>query len=313
MEDEKPAGKKRRFIRTHTIGTFALVLAIVVSLGLSWQLFEYRGLMAYLAEWQFAHLRRFYPLVTIALLTLLIEIPLIIVLIVRSRASRTEYLLIEEPTALLTRSRLAYRELLFVAAGVAIAALALGIYANSIGMTATARQISAAKAQGPVPSGTRVQMTGALRLDRIALYESDSLFFDRSLKVAPLQVAPDQPVRFLVEVDARQPGPVRNGKIAGVAASTAVPGPLVSLYRDAGFRIADKPTLIVTSLETVRMPFIRTAWTLAAIALLIFAVGMAERYWYKHLNRQYLAWKDQPAGMPAPQRKEWWSTWGWHN
>lgn len=313
MDNEKPAGKKRRFIRTHTIGTFALVLAIIVSLGLSWQLLEYRGLMAFLAEWQFNHLRRFYPLVTIALLTLIIEIPLIVVLVARSRSARTEYLLIEEPTALLTRSKLAYRELLFVAAGVGIAALALGLYANSIGLTATAKPVNATSSEGPIPSGTRVQMAGALRLDRIALYESDSLFFDRSLKVAPLQAAPNQPVRFLVEVDARQPGPVRNGKIAGVAASTAIPGPLITLYQNAGFRMAERPTLIVTSMETVRMPFVRTAWTLAAIALLIFAVGMAERYWYKHLHRQYIAWKDQPAGMPGPQRKEWWSTWGWHN
>ncbi len=49
MEQQEVSGKKSRFIRTHTVATIALVLAIVVSLGLSWQLFEYRGLMAYLA------------------------------------------------------------------------------------------------------------------------------------------------------------------------------------------------------------------------------------------------------------------------
>lgn len=313
MENQQPSGKKRRFVRTHTIGTFALVLAIIVALGLSWQLFEYRGLMAYLAEWQFNNLGRFYPLVTIALLTLLIEIPLIIVLISRSRSARTEYLLIEEPTALLTRSRLAYRELLFVAAAIGFSALVLGLYASTIGLTVTGKQFNATAAQGPIPSGTRVQMTGALRLDRIALYRSDSLFFDRSLKVAPLQTGPNQPIRFLVEVDARQPEPVRNGKIGGVAASAAVPGPLISLYRNAGFRMAQKPTLIVASIDTVRMPYVRTAWTLAIIALLMFAVGMAERYWYKHLHRQYLIWKDQPEGSPASRRPEWWSTWGWNN
>ncbi len=256
---------------------------------------------------------KFYPLVTIAILTLLIEIPLIIVLIARSRSGRTEHLLIEEPTALLARSRYAYRELLFISAAIGVAALALGFYANSIGMTATAKPVNANAVQGRIASGTPVQASGSLRLDRIALYKTDSLFFDRSLKVAPLQVAPNQPIRFLVEVDASQPAPARNGKIAGVAASTAVPGPLVSLYMGAGFKMAKRPTLIVTSLEAVRMPFVRTAWTLAAIALLIFAVGMAERYWHKNLQRQYTMWKEHPEDAPGAKRPEWWSTWGWHN
>ena len=301
MVHQEASNRKSPFFRTHTIGTFALALALVVTLGLSWQLFAYRGLMAYLAEWQFNHLDRFYPLVTIALLTLLIELPLIIVLISRSRSRRTEHLLAKQPGALLTRSKLAYRELMAVAAGVALASVAIAIYANSIGLTATENPINVTTSNGNIAPGSRVQATGTLRLDRIALYESDSLFFARSLRVAPLQTAPNQPIRFLVEVAANQPEPARTSKIMGVAASAAVPRPIVSLYTNAGFSMVQRPTLVVTTIETVRMPFIWTAWTLAVISLLIFALGMAERYWFKNLNRQYADWKDRPDATPAPQ------------
>jgi hypothetical protein len=95
--------------------------------------------------------------------------------------------------------------------------------------------------------------------------------------------------------------PAKEITISGIAASSALPGPLINLFSNAGFRMVRKPMLISTSIDAVRKPYIQTAWTLASIALLIFAIGLSVRYWHMNLQREFTESKDLPNATPALQ------------
>ena len=78
MESELLGKLAKYRVRTHQIASFTLLWAILIVLVLSWQAFAYRGLVAWLAELQFDYLRRFYPLATVALITFLLVLPLLL-------------------------------------------------------------------------------------------------------------------------------------------------------------------------------------------------------------------------------------------
>lgn len=306
MTNEGNSARAGQRVRTHTIVTVAILLAVVVAVGLSWQLYRYNGLMAMLAEWQYDTFGKFFSAATVAIIIILVEAPLIVILISRSTKSRTEQLLKAEPMALLMRAKLAYRELLAVGAAVVLLALSILVYGYSIDLEPTVQQYLATDTSQPSTVQRPAFDEVILRLDRVAQYQSNSLFFDRTVKVAPLQSAPNEPINFFVEVETTKPSPSRTIKLSGTAAPVPVPGPLLRLYRDSGFRVSDNAVLLMASRENARKPYVQTARILFLAALVLITVGLAELHWYRVLNRQIKTWAESSKGAVVPFRRYWW-------
>lgn len=306
MTDDGKSANAGQKVRTHTIVTVAILLAVVVAVGLSWQLYHYNGLMSLLAEWQYDTFGKFFSTATIVIIIMLVNAPLFIVLGSRSTKARTEQLLKTEPMALLVRAKLAYRQFAVVGAGVALVALSVLIYGRSIELTPTLQQYLATD-QRPTSMGQRAGIDEViLRLDRVAQYQSNSLFSDRTFNVAPLQSTPNEPISFFVEVETEEPLPSRTIRLSGKTAPLPLPGPLRRLYKDAGFRVSDDAVLLVASRANARMPYVQTARILLLAAMVLLAIGLAEFYWYRVLDRQIKAWAEDRKGPVVPFRHYWW-------
>jgi hypothetical protein len=306
MTNEGNSARAGQRVRTHTIVTVAILLAVVVAVGLSWQLYRYNGLMSLLAEWQYDTFGRFFSTATIVIIIMLVDAPLLVVLISRSTKARTEQLLKAEPMALLVRAKLAYRQFLAVGAAVLLVALSILTYGRSIDLEPTVQRYLAADQSQSSTAHRPALDEVILRLDRVAQYQSNSLFSDRTVNVAPLQSAPNEPITFFVEVGTEKPLPSRTIKLSGNTAPLPLPGPLRRLYRDSGFRVSDNAVLLVASRENVRMPYVQTARILCLAALVLIAIGIAEFYWYRVLNRQIKTWAENSTGAVVPFRRYWW-------
>jgi len=279
--------RSNRKVRTHAILTAAVGLGLVVALGLSWQLYTYQGFVASIAEWQFRVIGRLYPLATIVSLTLLVILPLLLLLAVRSRRQRVGTLLASEPQAVIKRARLAMRDLLFVAALAGLAGLGLWIYANTIGQNAAIYVLRAGQPVPPLNIGDRVKVAGNFRLDQLAIYQNDTPFFANAMAVAPVEIEREKPPFILAEVQQDKAGPSVLTSLDGFVAGPGVARPLLPLFRNAGVPISAEPVILMRSLESLRTPFKHASAVLFLLSLAIALFGFAERYWLSILERQF--------------------------
>lgn len=286
MESELLGKLAKYRLRTHQIASFTLLWAILIVLVLSWQAFAYRGLVAWLAELQFDYLRRFYPLATVALITFLLILPLLIVLLVRSSRRRTGKLLKDEPGALVRRARLASRDLLAASIFTALLAALIAGYALWIGRGATPVAPAAGPAVIPAKMGQLVSVHGTLRRDRLAYYGNEAILFQRNLWVVPLEEGPNQPFRFFVEMKVEKPEPAVAGRVTAFADTNGLPGPIVRLYENAGYQVGQRTVVLYTSLEDLRAPYWQAARTMLVVALVLGITGLFERRWLRYLRRQ---------------------------
>lgn len=284
---EAVAEVKGRKLRTHAILTATVLIALLVALGLSWQLYLYQGPVAALAEWQFRYLGRLYPLATIIVVTSLVVLPLILLLAVRSRRKRLGALLTQEPHAVMKRARSATRDLLFAAAAMAVCAAVLLAHAASIGRDGKTHVLRPGLALPQLETGDRVKVEGHLRLDRIALYRSNAPFFARAMAVAPLEEPSGNVVGILAEVRRDRPTISVTTTVDGFVAPSGSSGPIVPLYKNAGMPIADKPILLARSLDALRAPFQQAALFLVLLSALVLVAALVERSWFRTLDRQF--------------------------
>ena len=258
---------------TRILVAIALVWAIVVVAVLVWQAVTYTGFFAFLAEWQFRHWDRMFPIATIALVTGLLSLPFIVLLIVRMRRRRKHYGRLE-PKAVRTRDTRIVRGLGVLIGACALGALLLAIAGLSIG-NLTDKPRNMTPADVPSDGAAWVNMRGSVRYDRIGYYRERFLFFGRDLYVAPLVSANGSaPLKYFVEIPPRSRGSEAESRtVTGIMRRASLPGGLERLYRNEGLRI-DNPTYVIFSERTsARWPFLSAAGDLMLLALLA-AIGL---------------------------------------
>ncbi len=283
MEPSNEAGRPR--LRTEVIGWIGTAWAVVVISVLVWQTFAYRGLVATLAEWQFRTFDRFFPIVTISLLTALLTLPfslIVLVRILRRTGDRSR----NGNEAFRRQASHMQRFLLVVMIGATVvAAIVAALGFASVGIAEREQAISIA-APPPEDFQGLARLQGDLRLDRIGYYRERFLFTGRDLWVAPVTSrAPDGGIRYFVEVDARRPSASESGVMRGYLRRSALPGGLERLYRYAGYRI-DHPTYVLFATPaSARWPFLSAAADMLILTLIAGIFWLVGRWRMRKLAR----------------------------
>jgi len=273
----------------------AAAWAAIVSAILTWQAFEYRGLYAWAAEWQFRHFDRMFPVATIVLFTALLSLPFLLLIGFRVWRQRQLY---GRPKA---ADRLQREEQISWLLGVSsvfalllsllLLAMALAVGGLSEKPAATLSLTSAAD----VPNGMTTAR-GWLLLDRKGFYTESALFGRRDLMVAPLVASGgDNHIRYFVQIDKLDHQEPQFRSVEGLLRRKSLPGGLETLYENSGY-VIDRPTYILyDSRAAARWPLLSAAADLAFFAFL-FGVGFG-------LHRLHLR-KLRRKPEPAPRPKE---------
>jgi hypothetical protein len=286
LEETEPLNDAQRpGLRTEVIGWIGIAWGALVLAVLVWQTFAYRGIIASLAEWQFRTFDRFFPVVTVVLLTALLTLPFSIILALRIRR-RSRERLHGGDDILLRHGSLVQRFLLVVMAGSAAVAVIVAVLGfASIGVTEREQAISIA-APPPDDFEGLATLRGDLRLDRIGYYRERFLVTGRDLWVAPVTSrGSNSAIRYFVQVEDRRPSASRNGVMRGYLRRSALPGGLERLYRYAGYRI-DHPTYVLfTTPASARWPFLSAAADMLILTLIAGIFWLIERWRMRRLAR----------------------------
>tara|TARA_A100001391_G_scaffold188957_2_gene159961 strand:+ start:34858 stop:35724 length:867 start_codon:yes stop_codon:yes gene_type:complete len=255
------------------IGLVGVIWAAIVLTFLSWQLVEYRGLVATLIEWQFARFDSSWPVVTLTVLTLLLTSPITLMLLYRLRKARSDPKLTTYEAAL-RRSQMMRRFLAWIAGGLALCAVAVASLSLTIGgLREKPLPISLADLRTGEKIEGLVVMDGTLQLDRVGFFEDRLLFSGKTLWVAPvLDPANDNAITLFVEIGKRDAGPPERLRFEGVLRHAAARGELRTLYRNAGYRVHQPTYVLFADTASARSSYLRAAIDLlvAALVFLVF-------------------------------------------
>lgn len=269
--------RKARWRRSPAVPALGLMwLAAAVALMI-WQSISYRGLAFAVAEFQYTQFGQVFPVLTLVPLVFLLSLPGLVLLWVRlpPRAAGARV-----QSALVRTLAAEHRLLRILLAGsglFGIVAVCLVVFSlfepNARG---PAQVVDARVATRPHEGHAR--LTGTVLLARTATFEQDVLFLHRPVRFAPVISAPDQPVRYFVEITPDRLDMLRTQGATvtfdGIIKRNALPGPVEQLFRYAGFNVDHQHYGLLASTTSVRMPIYVMALNalLAAICLGILAL-----------------------------------------
>lgn len=284
------SGKSRRrgSLRIGLLWTW--VLAVV--LYFSWEAASYRGIYAYLAEWQFDHIGQDLPTFTFGVLTILFAWPALRLFRRRRRRRRS---LSRNATAAQRAAHAAqaerrdyeaaidasrdYMHFLFgFAAALALAATIAVVWTLFLPQySAKGPEISITDTNPPEGP---VRLSGTVDYGRIASFGRGILLFQRSELYAPVIPAgmKDMPVRYFVEFSPEERAEIRDGsslqRRSGILVRSDLPGALVRLYRYLGYDIGTPYYVLYASPMTIRWPYymIAVQFLIGAVVFLITGI-----------------------------------------
>ncbi|MBB5731586.1 hypothetical protein FHS61_000579 [Altererythrobacter atlanticus] len=262
------------------------VWATFVAGVLIWQAVEYQGVFAWIAELQFRHFDRLFPVATVVSITALLSLPFIVIVAYRLRRRR-QLLGRPKQDERLRRER-KIRLLLAVPAGIsAVLAVVLFFLALSIGgfSEKAVTTISLSSEEEP-PNGMAITR-GWLMMNRKGFYTEKGLFGERELMVVPLvQDAETNRVRYFVEISPFEDQQAQFRTVEGLLRKKALPGGLGTLYENSGY-VIERPThILYRSRASARWPLLSAAGNLAFFAFLL-GLGLALHHWHvRSMKRQ---------------------------
>jgi hypothetical protein len=278
-----------RNIRTRTLGWIAAVWSAIVVIVLVWQTVEYRGVVAWLAEWQFRTFDRFFPVATVVLLTAIMALPFVVMIALRlRRASRSVDAV--GTSDLLQRAAIVS---IFLKCGMGMSALAavglfgLGLSQGSISekpLIVKLSDISSPSGDLQIADG-RVKLRATALMDRLGFYKEGFLFTSRELWVAPVvtDLSDDQFTTF-VQVSRSKAGTPQALQIVGYLKMESVPGGLAKLYANSGYSVTQKPNLIYADLRSARWPYWSAAADFAILLLLLTAAAIFHNRYRRRMS-----------------------------
>jgi hypothetical protein len=262
-------GRLWRFTRLELL---AMVWSILVCGVLAWQAFTYRGVIAWASEWQFATLHMSFPAFTAMLFAAVLILPVLFALSLARRRNPPP-----PATLLATRAYRLYRLLAFGLVVAGIAGLALIGWTLALpGDHGPVRTVNAVADTRP-PEG-RALIVGQVRLDRAVTYENRLGFLTRIYRYAPVEPAhKGDPLRYFVELPEigapQQSGATRGG----VLQHNGLPGPVRSLYVDAGYQVAPDAYTLNQDSDSISWPYTAVGAQLLIIALVLGIALLLQR------------------------------------
>lgn len=315
VEREQRVSKRRVFMWTWVLLTV---------LYFSWEAAAYRGIFAYLTEWQFDHIGQDLPTFTFGLLTTLVSWPALR-LFRRKRSPREEADagLSDSQRALADqRSELddsvsaveAARDFMHYLGGFTAALLVATVAALlwTLALPRLEGQARSVAVTGVDPGEGPAELVGTMDYGRIASFSRGILFLRRSELYAPI-LPPDgtrRDIRYFVEFSPEERGLIDGGsslsRRRGILVRNDLPGALVRLYRYLGYYPASRYYTLYASSETIRWPFYMIALQFAlgaAVFLLAAALqGLHVRRLLKRF-RDYYGWPLDRGPAPIRRRR----------
>jgi hypothetical protein len=266
----------------------AIAWGMLVSGVLTWQAYTYRGVFGAMAEWQFRAWDQMFPVATIGLTTLLLELPLLLIIFFRLRARRRTLGPIRLKTVI-ERESLGVR-VLTILSGIAllIAAILVVLGFMTSGVAEKPAGITSL-ANASAGSGEFVRTRGLVRLDRIGYYRERFVFVGRDLWVAPVTSGDeDRMITLFVEVKPTQkPREPETREVSGITRAAAVPGGLRKLYEYEGYSVSTEAHVVFASRASARWPYFSAAGDIALGALLALLLALGLRWHLGRLRKQH--------------------------
>jgi len=318
------------------------VFAVV--LYFAWEAAAYRGLFAYVSEWEFDRLGQDLPTFNFTILTMLLAWPAFALLArFRDRKLRDEaeetpveapVILDEEAAATLLarqqrdhQNRLAmitardYTHFLFAfTASLWFAAALVLLWAQGLPDDTDHPNVYTpaslfANNQRPVEGAAKLE--GTLHYGRISSFGRGIMFARRTALYAPL-IPPegsDGRIHYFIEFLPAERPDIRSGGIIthrdGVLVRADLPGALIRLYRYLGYRPAADYHVLYVSPITLRWPYFVIAAQFLIGGLLFFFSAFWQRYHLRSLSRRItrqIAVESRPEaiGKDLGFRHVWW-------
>lgn len=265
------------------IAWIGLAWALVVSAILVWQAYNYTGVYGWIAEWQFRHFERLYPIATIAIIVALLSLPFILIVLFRTRRRRQLYGSPPEQIVL-RREGLVSKTLTGLAIAAGIISIGLAIAGLAIGGLAERPITNLSFAPDAAPTSGDVKSRAVVMTNRIGYYREGNFLAGRDLYVAPVAANTESTsIKYFMEIQERAASPARIQDISGFMKAQALPGGLEQLYENAGYQIDDQTYVIFADRASARWPLLSAAGAMAVMTLLLL-IGFALQKVY--LRRQ---------------------------
>lgn len=275
-------------IRTRTLGWVATAWIGMVASVLVYQTVRYAGVVGWLAEWQFRTFEQFFPVATIVVLTALLSLPFALLILLRLRKSEkmrntgaAEHL--AENTVI---ASVFLRFGIALTGGIAAVLFFVGLAQGTLSdkpVRVSLQQLSGGSASDGAKG--RVELRATVMLDRLGYYREGFLFTSRELWVAPV-VADPQAKSFttFVQVSRSMAKEPQQMNMVGYLKPEGIPGGLAQLYRNAGYRVTEKPHLIYADLRSARWPYWSAAADFAILLLFLSVAAVIHNRYRKRLG-----------------------------
>lgn len=240
-------------------GTWLLLLLMVALFAvLFYQSVNYIGLIHRLAEWQFEYFDRYWPVLTIILILLLLYAvwEAVRFLLARIRGQSSD---VPKAIRQISARRSASRFLDVVTiVGVALMAGTAIQWLQQPSSSGSPQRIALSSERAiPVRAGP-VTVTGAKAIGPIARYSEDFLLIRKTRFLAPVGRSPGPGAPFNLFVEVRGMDPARDvpERISGVLRTNALMPEVRTLYADAGLPVARNSVVVFATVGSANRPYL---------------------------------------------------------
>jgi hypothetical protein len=263
---------------------------LIVSLFFGWQAITYQGFAKWAAEWEFGRFGTYYPIFTFLLFVGVCGLPVLIYWLSRRRKAETDALpeVRQGGRAIAASTRL-MRILFWVAGGFAVSALvSLLLILTLPSEYGQIQQLTLGTPAALSPAEGRTALVGSVNYKTTAAFGEKLLSVRNVTHFAPIVArgAADSSFCYFVEL-VELPG--KPGVFApvkpGILKRNALPGEIVQLYRNVGFRVEMPDYVLFASADSMRYPYFLLAGELAATGLLFALFGLIQRWRRNRLRR----------------------------
>lgn len=297
LADNGQAAMQKADSRRLLIRGLGIAWAILVSLFVLWEMWNYSGLYAKISEWQFATFRKSWPAATFGFLTLLLALPgLFLVHIVRTKKQSQEQDVEGNDIQHKMLTRATFWRLLFGRASIVCAILGILCLISTLFLPSNRTRpvaITVGQEGQPHPANGATTLTGRVIFAQTATLSQDLILTDKDTRFAPiLPVQGGGPVRYVVQLapyegmsEGRPGDPVMS--VSGTLMRDALPGPIRILYSNAGIALADDVYVLYRYSGTMRRPYYLASIQLGAATLLLLLLFYAQTRHIKKLHKSF--------------------------
>jgi len=267
---------------------FATILWATFVMGaLSIQAWNYEGLFAQLAEWQFSKFERMFPATTITAIAFLCSLPLLVLLSVRIRRHRKYYGLPSPEYAYRRESNVSVFFLLVT--GVLSTFCVISFIVASSNQKPLIKLSTSLNYQNGVEIQEGPIETEAVVLNnRIASYQQKTAFFKNDLLLVPVtqgdEVTSLRYFKVIPSVDARPPS---TEMVSGYVRKVKLPGGFKRLFSNTGYAVSQPTYIIYPDAEAALAPKFGLTETLLRFTLLFFLGFVIHRLHFRRVRREF--------------------------